>query len=76
MSLQNFHHETLNSFFADSKILTNLHIMIGKKVLYTLLVALTVWLTGCIGEKEEPEWYLRIFYAEDGLITKSLYPVE
>ena len=32
--------------------------MIGKKVLYTLLVALTVWLTGCIGEKEEPEWYL------------------
>ena len=50
--------------------------MIGKKVLYTLLVALTVWLTGCIGEKEEPEWYLRIFYAEDGLITKSLYPVE
>ena len=32
--------------------------MRGKKTLYTLFIALIVCLSGCIGEKEEPEWYL------------------
>lgn len=32
--------------------------MTRTKAVYTLLVALIVGLTGCIGEKEEPEWYL------------------
>ncbi|MDE7345727.1 MAG: redoxin domain-containing protein [Muribaculaceae bacterium] len=29
-----------------------------QKILHTLLIALTFCLTCCIGEKEEPEWYL------------------
>ena len=29
------------------------------KVLHTLLITLIVCLGGCIGEKEEPEWYLQ-----------------
>ena len=32
--------------------------MRGKNTLYTLFIAIIVCLTGCIGEKEEPEWYL------------------
>lgn len=33
--------------------------MIGKKVISTILVVFMVCVSGCIGEKEEPEWYLR-----------------
>ena len=32
--------------------------MIGKKIFHILFVVLIACLTGCIGEKEEPEWYL------------------
>ena len=33
--------------------------MIANKALHTLFIALIVCLAGCVGEKEEPEWYLR-----------------
>lgn len=33
--------------------------MIGKKMISTILVVFMVCVAGCIGEKEEPEWYLR-----------------
>ena len=32
--------------------------MIANNVLHSLFIALIVCLAGCIGEKEEPEWYL------------------
>ena len=32
--------------------------MIANKVLHSLFIALIICLAGCIGEKEEPEWYL------------------
>ncbi|MDE7408533.1 MAG: TlpA family protein disulfide reductase [Muribaculaceae bacterium] len=32
--------------------------MTANKVLHILFIALIVCLTGCIGEKDEPEWYL------------------
>ncbi|MDE7351401.1 MAG: redoxin domain-containing protein [Muribaculaceae bacterium] len=31
----------------------------AKKALYTLFISLIVCLAGCVGEKEEPEWYLQ-----------------
>ncbi|MDE5849161.1 MAG: TlpA family protein disulfide reductase [Muribaculaceae bacterium] len=33
--------------------------MSAKKALYTLFISLIVCLAGCVGEKEEPEWYLQ-----------------
>ncbi|MDE5886033.1 MAG: hypothetical protein K2H46_00415, partial [Muribaculaceae bacterium] len=33
--------------------------MSGKKEILVLFAVLIVCLSGCIGEKEEPEWYLR-----------------
>ncbi|MDE5997948.1 MAG: redoxin domain-containing protein [Muribaculaceae bacterium] len=30
-----------------------------QKVLHTIFIALIICLAGCIGEKEEPEWYLQ-----------------
>ena len=32
--------------------------MTANKILHTLVILMIVCLTGCIGEKEEPEWYL------------------
>lgn len=33
--------------------------MSGKKVLHILLILFIICITGCIGEKDEPEWFLR-----------------
>ena len=33
--------------------------MCANKVIYTLVISFIISMTGCIGEKEEPEWYLQ-----------------